>query len=126
PQVLLAVYFQQNGHSDRAQALLQEAHRKEPRHPVPEFFLGQFAIRNGRLAQAREHLDRAVSLPIPRQWPKSHRRRFLILLHAERFQLAQRLKDQSLARAALETWITLEPENKRLQELQRQFSAEHE
>jgi tetratricopeptide (TPR) repeat protein len=117
PKVLLAVYYNQNGDSNKAKSLLHEAHADEPQHPVPELFLGQFALREKRPEDAREFLAAAASRPIPANWPESHKKRFLILLSTERFKLAQQLRDESLARAAVEEWIKHEPDNRQVQEI---------
>ena len=89
----------------------------QPQHPVPLLFLGQLARQEGKVDAARRDLDTAASLPLPENWPPSHRKRFLILLHSERFQFAKQLKDETLARDALTAWFKSEPENKQLQDL---------
>ena len=121
PKVLLAVYSLQNGDPERARTLLQEACQEAPEHPVPELFLGQLAMNGDQLDVAREHLGRAAILPTPTNWPRSHRHRFLVLLHAERFHLAERLKDIGLAREAVAAWLLEEPGNGKLLELRREL-----
>jgi hypothetical protein len=56
-------------------------------------------------------------LAIPDTWQESHKQRFLVLLHSERFQLAQQLQDAGLARDALAQWLKCEPENRKLREM---------
>ena len=121
PKVLLAVYCFQSGETDRARKLLAEAHAEQPDHPVPALFLGQLARQEQQGDAAHRYLDAAASLPLPDNWPESHRKRFLILLHSERLQLAQQLQDEELARDALAKWIKCEPENEKLRELYKQL-----
>lgn len=101
PKVLLAVYCLQNGDDARAQSLLKEALAESPDHPVAALNLGQLARRDGRSADARRYLATAASRPMPDNWPASHQQRFAVLLHRERYQLAQQLQDADLARDAL-------------------------
>jgi Tfp pilus assembly protein PilF len=117
PKVLLAVHYQQNGDAGQAKKLLQEAHADAPNHPIPELFLGQFALREKRLDDARQFLNAAASCPIPTNWPESHKKRFLVLLNTERFKLAQQLQDEKLARSAIDEWIKYDPDNRQLQEI---------
>jgi tetratricopeptide (TPR) repeat protein len=124
PKVLQAVYLFQNGEKDRASKLLAEAHDDQPDHPVPLLFLGQLARKDGQTDAARRYLDMAASLPLPTNWPQSHRKRFLILLQTERFQLAQQLQDEKLARDAVAAWLKVDPENQRLQRLNEQFRSD--
>lgn len=117
PRVLLAVYCFANGEPDRGLRLLQQARAESPAHPMPPLMLGQLARRQRQLALAREFLSFAAALPVPDNWPDSHRRRFLVLLHSERFQLAQQLPDAGLARDALAAWSKAEPENERVRKM---------
>lgn len=117
PKVLLAIYYNQNGDADKAKSLLREAHTDEPKHPIPELFLGQFALREKRPEDARQFLAAAASRPIPTNWPESHKKRFFVLLNTERFRLAKVLRDESLARAAVEDWIKYDPDNRQVQEI---------
>jgi tetratricopeptide (TPR) repeat protein len=123
PKVLLAVYLFQAGEGDRARKLLAEAHADEPQHPVPLLFLGQLARQSQDLDAARKHLADAVAKPLPENWPQSHRKRFLILLHSERLKLAEQLQDEALARDAIAKWLQLEPGNKMLQQLREQLDT---
>ena len=97
PKVLLAVFCVANGDIDRGQTLLQDAAAESPQHPMPLLMLGQLARRRQQTRPALEYLAMASMLPIPENWPPSHRQRFLILLHSERFQLAQQMNDIALA-----------------------------
>jgi tetratricopeptide (TPR) repeat protein len=117
PKVLLAVFYNQNGDSSGAKELLRTAHAEAPEHPVPELFLGQFALRDKQLTEARKFFDGAASRPIPTNWPQSHRKRFLVLLHTERFKLAQALEDKELARSAVAEWIKYDPDNQQLRQI---------
>lgn len=117
PKVLLAVFYNQNGDSSTAKKLLQESHAEAPEHPVPELFLGQLALRDKQLADARKLLDGAASRPIPTNWPQSHRKRFLVLLHTERFKLVQALEDKELARSAVAEWMKYDPDNQQLRQI---------
>lgn len=117
PKVLLAVFYQQNGETEQAKKLLHEAHADLPTHPVPELFLGQYAMRNKQWEDARKYLAAAASRPIPLNWPESHKKRFLVLLHTERFKLAQQLQDEELAKSAVSEWIKYDPDNRQLQEM---------
>jgi Tfp pilus assembly protein PilF len=117
PKVLLAIFYQQNGETEQAKKLLREAHIDLPTHPVPELFLAQFAIRDKQLEDARKYLAAAASRPIPPNWPESHKKRFLVLLHTERFKLAQQLHDEELAKSAVSEWIKYDPDNRQLQEI---------
>ena len=40
-----------------------------------------------------------------------------MLLHTERFKLAQQLQDEELARTAVAEWIKYDPDNQQLQEI---------
>ena len=117
PKVLLAVFYRQNGDDETAKKLLQQAHTEQPNHPVPELFLGQFALRDKQLELARKYLNGAAAKPIPAIWPASHKKRFLVLLHSERFKLAQQLQDEELARSAVSEWIKYDPDNRQLKEI---------
>lgn len=84
--------------------------------------LGEFdpvlaARQQSRWNEAKGLFAAAAALPIPDNWPESHRRRYLILLHSQRAQLAQQLQDVELARDALTQWATVEPENRKLQQM---------
>ncbi|MCI0335266.1 MAG: tetratricopeptide repeat protein, partial [Planctomycetes bacterium] len=113
-KVLLAVYRFQNGEADQARELLAQAHAEMPDHPVPELFLGQFAMQNQRWDEARRHLDAAATRAIPDNWPDSHKKRFLVLLHSERFKLSKQLHDINLARDSVVEWLKYEPDNHEL------------
>jgi tetratricopeptide (TPR) repeat protein len=117
PRVLLASYYFRNGEGNAAKKLLVEAHDAAPDHPVPELFLGQFAAREKRFDDARQFLEKSASRPIPANWPESHKKRFMVLLSTERFKLAQQLRDEKLARAAVDEWIKYDPENRQVQEI---------
>jgi tetratricopeptide (TPR) repeat protein/mono/diheme cytochrome c family protein len=117
PKVLLAVFYQQNGDTEQAKKLLREAHVDLPTHPVPELFLAQYAVRDKQWDDARKLLVAAASRPIPLNWPESHKKRFLVLLHTERFKLAQQLQDEELAKSAVSDWIKYDPDNRQLQEI---------
>jgi tetratricopeptide (TPR) repeat protein len=117
PKVLLAVYTFQSGDKQRAKKLLAEAHGELPDHPVPELFLGQFAMQAEQWGDARKFLDGAASRPIPDNWPASHKKRFLVLLHSERLKLAHQLGDDKLAKSAAGKWLKVEPENRRVRAL---------
>lgn len=121
-KVLLAVYLFQNGQEDRARKLLAEAHTDEPNHPVPLLFLGQLARQSQDFVASRQHLAAAAAKPLPESWPRSHRKRFLILLHSERLQLAEQLQDQKLARDAVDKWLAVEPEDDQLLQLRKELS----
>lgn len=121
PKVLLAAYCFQSGVNGRARELLTEAHAEQPKHPVPALFLGQLARQEKHLDDARSYFESAASLPTPTNWPASHRKRFLILLHSERLQLAEQLQDEPLARDALANWLRVEPENEKVRTLYKQF-----
>jgi Tfp pilus assembly protein PilF/mono/diheme cytochrome c family protein len=117
PKVLLSVFYNQNGETARAKALLQEAHAESPSHPVPELFLAQFAARDKKWDDVRKYLADAASRPIPTNWPESHKKRFMVLLETERFKLAQQLQDEALARSAVNEWIKYDPDNRQLQQI---------
>jgi Tfp pilus assembly protein PilF len=111
PKVLLAVYCSANGDQELGQRFLREAQVEEPNYPVTPLMLGQFASRNQQWDDARKYFESASSLPIPENWPQSHKKRFLVLLNTERFRLAQQLEDIVLARDALAQLVKWEPEN---------------
>jgi Tfp pilus assembly protein PilF len=111
PKVVVAVFCMANGEPARGERLLQEARTEWPTHPVPSLMLGQLARRQRQWQAARNYYAAAAALPVPDNWPESHRRRFLVLLHSERFQLAQQLQDLVLARDALTAWQKCDPGN---------------
>jgi tetratricopeptide (TPR) repeat protein len=117
PKVLLAVYSFQSGDKQRAKKLLSEAHAELPDHPVPELFLGQFAMQVEKWGDARKYLEGAASRAVPDNWPASHMKRFLVLLHSERLKLAQQLQDATLAKSAAGEWLKVEPENGSIREV---------
>jgi len=123
PKVLLAVFYYQNGDAEKCKSLLYEAHAEAPDHPVPELFLGQFAVREKQLDTANKYLAGAASHPIPTSWPESHKKRFMILLHTARFQLAQQLRDIDLARSAVSEWIKYDPDNAQLQAISKSLPS---
>ncbi len=90
---------------------------------MPPLILGQLARRQKQLEVAREYFAAAASRPIPDNWPESHHQRFLVLLHSERFQLAQQLQDAALARDSLSQWIKCDPENRQLRKLYDELPA---
>jgi tetratricopeptide (TPR) repeat protein len=116
-KVLLAVFCCANGDPKRGIQLLQEARAESPDHPVPALILGQLARQDQRYEEARRHFAEAVSLPIPQNWPGSHKQRYLVLLHSERLRLAESLQDLGLARDALSQWMLCEPNNLKLREM---------
>jgi tetratricopeptide (TPR) repeat protein len=121
PKVLLAVYCFQNNEADRAGRLLQEARDELPSHPVPELFLGQVARQGQQWETARRHLAAAHSLPLPENWPDSHKRRFVVLLQTERLHVAQHFQDATMALDALSKWLEAEPGNKQARQLYDRF-----
>jgi tetratricopeptide (TPR) repeat protein len=116
PKVLLAVYCSANGDQELGVRLLREAQVEEPKYPVTPLMLGQMAMAKQQWDDARQYFTAAASLPIPDNWPDSHKKRFLVLLHSQRFRLAQQLQDIDLARDALSQWVKSEPENAKLRE----------
>jgi tetratricopeptide (TPR) repeat protein len=123
PKVLVAVFCFANGEQDRGVQLLREARAEAPDHPMPALFLGQLARRQRQGQSAREHLTAAAALAVPDNWPESHKQRFLVLLHSERFQLAQQLSDAELARDALAQWIKSDPGNGQLRKRYEELSG---
>lgn len=117
PKVLLAVYCFAFGEPDRGTKLLLEARAESPEHPMPALILGQLARLRREGKASLDYLTAAAALPVPENWPESHRRRFLILLHSERFQLSHQLQDVALARDSLSHWIECEPGNQKLQNI---------
>ena len=89
---------------------------------MPPLILAQLA-RQSQPTLAREYLAAATALPLPENWPQSHKQRFLVLLHSERFQLAQKLRDAELAKDALVQWIKCDPANARLRQLLAELPA---
>lgn len=122
PKVLLGVFCFANGDRERGRKLLEEARVDLPGHPVAFLLLGQLERQENHLPAAREYLLAAATLSTPDNWPASHKKRFGVLLHSERFQLAQQTHDLDLARIALTDWINCEPENRQLQKLLDQIS----
>jgi hypothetical protein len=45
-------------------------------------------------------------------------------LQTERFQLAQQIQDEGLARDALAAWIKVEPENEKLRRINEQLQSD--
>jgi tetratricopeptide (TPR) repeat protein len=123
PKVLLATWFMQHGDAPRALQFLREARAESPEHPVPALMLGQYAIRANDPAAARDQLAAAGRLPIPDNWPESHRQRFGVLLQSERFHLAQQTGDEALARESLSQWLKLDPENPKLRQMGQQLGV---
>jgi hypothetical protein len=123
PKVILAVYCYQNGDEKKAVELLNAARVETPTYPMTALLLGQLARRADRLDEARRDLAEAAADSIPENWPDSHRQRFLVLLHSERFQLAQQLHDTDLARDALQQWLKCEPENREARRLFEELGA---
>ncbi len=117
PKVLVAVFCCANGDQERGLKLLQEARAEAPNHPVPALILGQLARQNQQGKAARDQFTAAVALPLPDNWPHSHKQRFFVLLHTERLQLAQQLNDVELARDALSLLLKLDPENRQLRKM---------
>lgn len=123
PKVLLAVFCCTNGELEIGLRLLHEARADAPGHPVPMLFLGQIARRQKDAEAARQNFATAMASPLPDNWPASHKQRFLVLLHSERFQLAQQLQDRELARDALSQWLKYEPENQQMKKMLEELSA---
>lgn len=124
PKVLLAVSCTSDGDTERGVSLLRQSRTEEPSYPVTPLLLGQLAARQQQWPAAREQFAAAAALPIPDNWPESHRRRFLVLLHSERFRLAQQLQDLPLAKDSLAKWIEAEPENQKLRQMYEAVRAE--
>jgi tetratricopeptide (TPR) repeat protein len=117
PKVLLAVFCFANGDQERGLRLLRETREESPQHPMPALMLGQLARRQQQGVVARAYFTAAAVLPIPDNWPDSHKQRFLVLLHSERFQLAQQLQDMELARDSLSQWLKSDPQNRQLRKI---------
>jgi tetratricopeptide (TPR) repeat protein len=116
-KVLLAVFCFANKEQQIGLQLLREARVESPNHPMPALILGQLARQNRESKFASDNLAAAAAMPIPENWPQSHRQRFLVLLHSERFLLAQQLQDAELARDALTQWIKCDPANQKLKKM---------
>ena len=123
-KVLLAVYCCANGEQERGVRLLREARTESPSYPLPPLILGQLAARQHQWSVAREQFAAAMLLPIPANWPESHRQRYLVLLHSERLRLAQQLQDFELARDALSQWLKCDPENPKLRQMAEELRKE--
>jgi superkiller protein 3 len=123
PKVLLALHYIKDGDRDRGRALLREAQSEHPEHPMPALCLGQLARRQQQTQAAREYFSIAASRPIPDNWPESHKKRFLVLLHSERFELANQLQDVKLARDALAKWLQCEPDNREVRKMYEEVLA---
>jgi tetratricopeptide (TPR) repeat protein len=123
-KVLLAISCIANGEIDRGQKLLGEAREESPEHPMSALLLGQLASRDQQWTKAREYLAAAVALPLPENWPGSHKKRFLVLLHSERAKVGDQLQDLSLKRDALTQWLKCDPENSQLRKMFDAFEAE--
>jgi tetratricopeptide (TPR) repeat protein len=117
PQSSLAIACYQLGDEESANRLLNEAIALDGRDPVPRLFRGQIARRNSAWSAARQELQRALDLPLPRSWPASHVRQFLKLVYTEQLLLAQQRDDKPLARQALRAWLELEPANAAVRKL---------
>lgn len=117
PKVLLAVACCANGELERGVKLLQEVRTENPGHPIPPLMLGQLAGSRRNSAAVLEYLKLANGLPMPDNWPQSHKQRFQVLLQSERFQLAQQLQDLALARNALTQWLKFDPDNKQVRHI---------
>jgi tetratricopeptide (TPR) repeat protein len=117
PKVLLAVSCIANGDQGRGASFLREARAEWPYHPVPALMLGQLAGRTGQTDAARILLETALALPVPDNWPASHRQRFLVLLHSERLKLARQLGDVDLARESLRQWLAADPGNRQARQM---------
>lgn len=91
PKVLLAVFCYSNNRAEDAIKLLSEAKSESPDYPIPPLILGQIAIQREQWKQADELFSAAAALPIPENWPESHRQRFTMLLRSERAKLAPHL-----------------------------------
>jgi tetratricopeptide (TPR) repeat protein len=115
-KVVLAVYCLGNGDPQTGLRLLHEAREESPNYPMIPLIEGQLASRDQRWDAAREYFASAAALPIPENWPDSHRQRFLVLLQSERFRLAQQLQDINLARDALAQWVKCDPANTRIRQ----------
>jgi tetratricopeptide (TPR) repeat protein len=123
-KVLLAVFCFANGDQERGLKLVHEARDESPDHPMPHLILGQLARQQQELTNARECLERSASVPVPKNWPLSHQRRFGVLLHSERFQLAQSIQDIHLALDALAKWLKHDPTNSKLNEMYQKLLEE--
>lgn len=123
PKVLLAVACLNYGAADEGHKLLREARAEAPDHPVPALMLGQLARQQQQSQAAREHLAAAAKLPMPDNWPMSHKKRYQMLLHSERLQLSQQLQDRDLALDAVAQLIQCDPANQQLRKLQTELQA---
>ncbi len=123
PQCSLAIACYEYGDEQAANRLLSEAVRLDATDPVPRFFLGQIARRNAAWPEARQYLQRALDLPVPRTWPASHVHQFLKLVYTEQLLLAQQLQDAELARQVLTAWAKFEPDNAAVRKLLAQLDA---
>ncbi|MCI0651651.1 MAG: tetratricopeptide repeat protein [Planctomycetes bacterium] len=124
PKALLAIFCIRNGEAELARKYLLDARLETPDHPVPALLLGQIALAERRVEEARANLDAAASAGQPDTWPASHRRRFCVQLYSERFKLAQAIGDTSLARESLQEWIRWDPDNAELRKQVEQHKDE--
>lgn len=123
PKVVLAVYCIGAGEQEKGLTLLREARAENPDYPVIPLLQGQLAARQQQWPSARDLLATAAILPIPDNWPQSHRQRFQVLLHSERFRVAQQLQDLPLARDALAQWLKADPDNPQLRKKYEELQA---
>jgi tetratricopeptide (TPR) repeat protein len=83
PKVLVGMFAISEGDPVHGLQLIQDARHDEPLHPVPLLVLGQLARRQKQYQIARQFVAAAAALPVPDNWPESHRRRFFAQLKSE-------------------------------------------
>lgn len=96
---------------EQGRAALERAAVENPDHPGVYLTLGELALGEGRLTDARLQLDKALALSSAPRWPPGQRQNLGSRIHAGLAGVAARREEWPAARTHLAAWLELEPLN---------------
>jgi Tfp pilus assembly protein PilF len=111
PKVMLAAVHFRNNNAVNAKAALDEAVRDDPTHPEPYLMLADLAIREGRFTEATLLMEKAVANTAAFKGDADKLKTLKGRCYAALVPIDQRWKDWARAKADLDKWLALEPDN---------------
>ncbi|MCG8583704.1 MAG: tetratricopeptide repeat protein [Pirellulales bacterium] len=108
--MLASIHFRANNAAG-GKAALDEAVHEDPTNPEPYLVLADLAIREGRYTDAAMLVDKAVKNTASYRGDAEKMKKLKIRCYAAMVPISQRWKQWAQARADLDKWLALDPDN---------------